>query len=108
VEIERLSSEVLREKTFLRLLDPKLNQGATPFISDLDALTRLIPEDSHGVELWWRHDHLELNLNTPKPEMVREALEASPEFQAVHFEGNLERRGDRSRLMLSMRPEASR
>lgn len=106
--VDRIQGDLARERALLRTLDPSQSLGSAPFVADLDALTRLIPEDSYGVELKWHRDRIELNLNTPKPEVVREALEASPEFQNVHFEGNLERRGDRSRLTLSMRPEVPR
>lgn len=106
--VDQIQGDLAQEMGVVRSLDPSASLGPVPFISDLDALTRLVPEDSHGVDLKWRRDRVELDLITPKPEVVREALEASPEFQNVHFEGNLERRGDRSRLRLSMRPEVPR
>lgn len=108
IRADRIQADLAREKGLLRAMDPAVGLGPEPFIADLDALTRLIPEDSRGVELRWQRDRITLDLITPKPEVVRDALEASPEFQKVHFEGNLDRRGDRSRLTLSLQPEVPR
>ena len=92
----------------MRVLSPGSRKGAAPFIQDLDALTRLTPEDSHAAGLRWTPELVELDLITPRAEAIREALEAAPEFQGVRMEGLLERRQELSRLTLSMRPEGSR
>lgn len=84
-------------------------QGAQPpWVADLDALTRLLPEDTHLVALQWKPEGLRIDLITPSPELIRGILEDSPDFKEVRFQGNLERRGERSRLTLTLAPEPRR
>ncbi len=75
------------------------------WVRDLDALTRLLPEDAHLISIRWQPDETQIDLVTPTPELVREALEASPEFRDVRFIGNLERRGEKCRLLLQFRSD---
>jgi Tfp pilus assembly protein PilN len=85
------------------------NQGAQPrWVRDLDALTRLLPEDSHLVGLRWDPEGIQIDLVTPNPELIRSILEAAPDFMEVRFQGNLDRHGDQSRLTLSLKPETPR
>lgn len=105
-QIKTLQADLAREAALVRYLDPTEKHGALPFIDDLDALTRLIPEDSHAAGLRWEADGIELDLITPRPESIRDALEASPEFHSVRVEGDLDRRGELTRLHLSLRREA--
>ncbi|WP_306591284.1 hypothetical protein [Geothrix sp. 21YS21S-4] len=75
------------------------------WIKDLDGLTRLLPEDSRVVGLVWKPSAIHIDLITPHPELIREALEASPEFRNVRFVGNLERRDGKNRLTLECEQE---
>ena len=107
-DLGRTESLLAKEKAIIRLLDPKARQGSEPFLVDLDALTRLIPEDTYAIELTWSPDRLSLTTNSPRPEVLREALEAASDFRELRFEGTMDRKGDRSRLTLSMRPAKER
>lgn len=88
-----------------RLGQPK---GDPSWVRDLDGLTRLLPEDSRVVDLVWKPAGIRIDLITPHPELIREALEASPEFRNVRFVGNLERREAHSRLTLECESEGAR
>jgi len=103
-DLGQTENRLAKEQAFIRLLDPKARHGCEPFLEDLDALTRLIPEDTYAIELTWSPAHLLLTTNSPRPEVLRETLEAASDFRDLRFEGTMERKGDRSRLTLSMRP----
>ncbi len=100
-QAERQVLAVLRGQASRRPEDPA-------WLTDLDALTRLLPEDTRLAKLEWAPGGLQLDLLTPHPERIQEILEASPEFKGVRFVGNLERQGELSRLTLHCQSEAER
>jgi len=102
----QVSSERLANQRFKDLASGK---GVHPlWLTDLDALTRLIPEDSFLVGITWSPEEVQIDLVTPNPELIRNILEAAPEFDSVTFQGNLERQGQKSRLILSLHHKAAR
>jgi len=100
-----LEMQLDQEKNLARALARRgPSQDPPPWVADLDALTRLLPDDTRALDLQWRQGSIRVDLITPHPEAIRDILEASAEFQDVHFLGNLERRGEQSRLVLEFRP----
>lgn len=108
--VQGLESSVGRERGNLALLRRVQAPGGTlpRWAKDLDALTRLLPEDTRLAGLKWESEELQIDLLAPQPERIREILEAAPEFGQVHFVGNLDRRGEKSRLVLVLRPKEAR
>lgn len=71
-----------------------------PWLLDLDALTRLLPEDTRLVRIRWSSSVIELDVITPHPQAIQEILEASKDFKQVRFVGRMDRQGALSRLTL--------
>lgn len=108
--VQSLESSVTRERGNLESISRlQAPAGVMPrWARDLDALTRLLPEDTRLAGLKWQMDEVQIDLLTPQPERIREILQAAPEFTQVRFVGNLERRGEKSRLVLVLRPKEGR
>jgi len=108
--IQRMDQQVQADRSALAILRGQASRGqqAPIWLSDLDALTRLLPEDTRLVKLEWTPQGLLLDLLTPHPERIQEILEASPEFKGVRFVGNLDRQGELSRLTLQCQSEGER
>lgn len=108
-QVKQLESEMEKEKkilsAFQQLGDP---QSSPRWVQDLDALTRILPEDTRLVSLRWQPDECTVDLLTPHPEQIREILEAAPEFRQVRFNGVLERKGEKNRLVLILKPRAGK
>ena len=108
--VKGLEGEVSIEHRYLAALQDQTSQKShdPAWLTDLDALTRLLPEDTRLVSMEWTPQRSQLDLMTPHPVRIQEILEASPEFKGVRFLGNLDRRSDLSRLTLRVESEAAR
>lgn len=108
--VQSQERELTLERQYLSLLQQQTTKKSqdAPWLTDLDALTRLLPEDTRLVSLEWSPQQSRLDVITPHPERIQEILEASPEFRGVRFLGNLDRQGEQSRLTLQVESEAVR
>lgn len=106
--VASLQADLDRERALAEALQRLGGEGQAPWVKDLDDLTRLLPEDTRLVDLRWTRSSIQIDLITPKPELIRECLQASNEFEQIAFRGNLERKGEQSRLTLELVPKAGR
>lgn len=108
-QVKQLESELEKERRILSVFQQLRDSQSTPkWVQDLDALTRILPEDTRLVNLRWQPDECTVDLLTPNPEQIREILEAAPEFRQVRFSGVLERKGEKNRLVLVLKPKAGK
>lgn len=108
--VQRMDRQAQADRQMIAVLrgHASLTRQEPSWLIDLDALTRLLPEDTRLVKLGWEPKSLQLDLLTPHPERIQEILEASPEFKGVRFVGNLDRQGEISRLTLQGLSEGER